>query len=242
LGDTLAAVRTVRAASLWVAPRQHLSTPAQYPTGATSIESLAWSNDDAIVFPSPRNASVNLWRATGAAYAPLAQDQNCVEQQPAAVPHSSLVVYSSNCASGGADFNLWQLDTTTGQRLQLTSGSNFDQQPNITPDGRWIVYTSWPSNVPSLWKIPVGGGTPIPIYHPQAWNPALSPDGGMLAFVRRTSTFNSGVFVVPLNRDVKRGPSRSDVFSCTRGCSSSRAAEPKAGVSCGAQYSCLTKG
>jgi len=180
LGDTLAAVRTVRAASLWVAPRQHLSTPAQYPTGATSIESLAWSNDDAIVFPSPRNASVNLWRATGAAYAPLAQDQNCVEQQPAAVPHSSLVVYSSNCASGGADFNLWQLDTTTGQRLQLTSGSNFDQQPNITPDGRWIVYTSWPSNVPSLWKIPVGGGTPIPIYHPQAWNPALSPDGASI--------------------------------------------------------------
>ena len=32
-------------------------------------------------------------------------------------------------------------------------------------------------------------------------SPALSPDGGMLAFVRRTSTFNSGVFVMPLNRD-----------------------------------------
>lgn len=32
-------------------------------------------------------------------------------------------------------------------------------------------------------------------------SPALSPDGAMLAFVRRTSTFNSGVFVMPLNRD-----------------------------------------
>jgi TolB protein len=76
---------------------------------------------------------------------------------------------------------LWQLDTKTGQRLQLTSGSNFDQQPDVTPDGRWIVYTSWPSNVPSLWKIPVGGGTPVPIFHPQAWNPAVSPDGASLA-------------------------------------------------------------
>jgi TolB protein len=72
---------------------------------------------------------------------------------------------------------LWQLDTKTGLRLQLTSGSNFDQQPDVTPDGRWIVYTSWPSNVPSLWKIPVGGGTPVALSHPQARNPAVSPNG-----------------------------------------------------------------
>jgi eukaryotic-like serine/threonine-protein kinase len=180
-GDMLAAVRTVRAASLWVAGRRRLSAPAQYPTGVSNIESLAWSNDDAIVFPSARSANVNLWRATASAYAPLAHAQNCVEQQPASVPHSSLIAYSSNCAAGGADFNLWQLDTKTGQRLQLTSGSNFDQQPDVTPDGRWIVYTSWPSNVPSLWKIPVGGGTPVPIFHPQAWNPVIAPDGRSVA-------------------------------------------------------------
>jgi serine/threonine protein kinase len=180
-GDTLAAVRTVRAASLWVADRRHLATPAQYPTGVTNIESLAWSHDNAIVFPSSRNGSVNLWRAIASSYAPLALAENCVEQQPVSVPHSSLIVYSSNCAAGGAAFNLWQLDTKTGQRLQLTSGSNFDQHPDVTPDGRWIVYTSWPSNVPSLWKIPVGGGTPVPIFHPQAWNPAVSPDGTRLA-------------------------------------------------------------
>ena len=176
-GRALAAVRTIHASSLWVAPRRRLSAPIQYPTGASYVESFAWSGSDGIVFPSSRNGSVNLWRATASAHAPLAHEQNCVEQQPASVPHSSFVVYSSNCASGGADFNLWQLDTKTGQRLQLTSGSNFDQQPDVTPDGRWIVYTSWPSNVPSLWKIPVGGGTPVPIYHPQAWNPSISPDG-----------------------------------------------------------------
>jgi Tol biopolymer transport system component len=178
-GDTISAVRLNRASSLWVASAKHLSAASRYPAGADNIESLAWF-DHAIVFPSARSGSVNLWRSTASAYGQLAAPQNCVEQQPAPVPHSSLVVYSSNCAAGGANFNLWQLDTKTGRRLQLTSG-NYDAQPGITPDGRWIIYTSWPSNVPSLWKIPVGGGTPVPIFHPQAWKPSVSPDGRSIA-------------------------------------------------------------
>ncbi len=176
-GNALAAVRLTRASTLWVAGTNHLSAVSQYPTGTDSLESLTWSANGEIVFPSARTSSVNLWRATASGYKPLASPENCVEEQPASVSHSSLIVYSSNCATGGADFNLWQLDTKTGQRRQLTSGSNIDQQPSITPDGRWIVYTSWPSNVPSLWKIPVGGGTPVSISHPQARNPAVSPDG-----------------------------------------------------------------
>ncbi len=180
-GNVLAAVRLIHASGLWIASAKHLSAVSQYPTGTDSIESFTWSTDDEIIFPSARTSNVNLWRASPSAYSPLASSQNCVEEQPASVPHNFLVVYSSNCATGGADFNLWQLDTKTGQRRQLTNGSNIDQHPNITPDGRWIVYTSWPSNVPSLWKIPVGGGTPVPISHPQARNPAVSPDGRSVA-------------------------------------------------------------
>jgi eukaryotic-like serine/threonine-protein kinase len=180
-GNLLAAVRLTHASSLWIADAKHLSAISQYPTGTESLESLTWSANGEIVFPSARTSNVNLWRATASGYGPLASPQNCVEEQPASVPRSSLIVYSSNCATGGADFNLWQLDATTGQRRQLTSGSNIDQHPNITPDGRWIVYTSWPSNVPSLWKIPVGGGTPVPISHPQARSPAVSPDGRSIA-------------------------------------------------------------
>jgi eukaryotic-like serine/threonine-protein kinase len=176
-GNTLAAVRLDRTSSLWIANGKHLSTVSQYSTGTDNIESLAWSNDAEIVFPSARGGSANLWRATTSGYSPLSASENCVERQPSSVPRSSLVAYSSNCAVGGDNFNLWQLDTKTGLRLQLTSGSNFDQQPDVTPDGRWIVYTSWPSNVPSLWKIPVGGGTPVALSHPQARNPAVSPNG-----------------------------------------------------------------
>ena len=180
-GDTLAAVRFSSASALWIASAKNLSAVSQYPTGTDSIESLAWSNDSDVIFPSARAGSVNLWRASRFGYKQVAPSENCVEQQPTSVPHGSLIVYSSNCASGGADFNLWQLDTKTGKRLQLTSGSNTDRQPDVTPDGRWIVYTSWPSNIPSLWKIPVGGGTPVSISHPQARNPAVSRDGRSVA-------------------------------------------------------------
>src|SRR5262249_16070354 len=94
-GDTIAAVRLVRASSLWVADAKHLSTISQYTTGTDNIESLSWSKDSDIVFPSMRSGSMKLWRADARHYVPLGTSGNCVERQPVAVPNSSFVVYSS---------------------------------------------------------------------------------------------------------------------------------------------------
>jgi len=118
-----------------------------------------------------------LWEAVSPTKArQLAEPKTCVETSPTPVPNSMLVIYSSNCA-GGDDFNLWQMDVKTGQRVQLTSGSSYDESPNVTPDGKWIVYTSWPSNIPSIWKMPVAGGAATPLFHVQARRPVVSPDG-----------------------------------------------------------------
>ena len=70
-----------------------------------------------------------------------------------------------------------------------------------SPGGAFFVFTG-PGH--GLFAVSADGGEVHQLTKPAAGgdvSPALSPDGGMLAFVRRTSTFNSGVFVMPLNRD-----------------------------------------
>jgi hypothetical protein len=56
-----------------------------------------------------------------------------------------------------------------------------------------------------LFSASADGGAAQPMTKPPSGTadiyPAVSPDGGELAFVRRTSTFNSNVFVMPLKRD-----------------------------------------
>jgi Tol biopolymer transport system component len=186
-GNTLAAVRLNRTSSLWVADRNRLEAPSKLPIDVSGIDSLAWSRSDDLVFPSAKADGVNLWSVDPAGKArPLAPAEACLEREPAFVPNSSLVVYSSNCAGGG-DFNIWQLDMRSGVRTQLTSGSTYDSQPGVTPDGKWIVYTSWPSNIPAIRKVAVGGGTPIPVSNLQARNSAISPDGSSIVCQIRES-------------------------------------------------------
>jgi Tol biopolymer transport system component len=58
----------------------------------------------------------------------------------------------------------------------MTNGSSQDVEPSATK-GDWIVYTAWATNMPFLWKLPIGGGTPIQISNLQAQSPVVSPDG-----------------------------------------------------------------
>jgi Tol biopolymer transport system component len=59
----------------------------------------------------------------------------------------------------------------------LTGGTSRDEEPDVTPDGKWIVYIAWPGAVPSLWKLPLKGGTPQQVSRMLAGHPAVSPDG-----------------------------------------------------------------
>lgn len=143
-----------------------------------SIGSFTWLDSGDIVFPSERSGNVRLSRLdqTGNVQ-PIGKPERCVEFQPAAAPGQSTVVYASNCAHGGDDFNLWTLNLRNAARRQLTNGSNYECQPDVSADGKWIAFTSWASNISSVWKIPATGGMPIRLSPDQARYPFFSPDG-----------------------------------------------------------------
>jgi dipeptidyl aminopeptidase/acylaminoacyl peptidase len=88
------------------------------------------------------------------------------------------------------------------QRVSIpTSASNNERRGRRRA---FFVFSAFSGPERGLFAVSADGGEPRRLTKPPAGgdvSPALSPDGGTLAFVRRTSTFNSGVFVMPLNRD-----------------------------------------
>ena len=65
--------------------------------------------------------------------------------------------------------------------IDLTSGLA-DSFPALSPDNRWIVYTSLDGARPTLWKISIDGGTPVRITDHVATFATVSPDGRSIAF------------------------------------------------------------
>lgn len=171
----IVAVRFDGRCSIWTADADGLQSAHALTPDSERISSVDWLDNDSLVFPSTRSGNVNLAELQpDGNIRTLGKPQTCVQNEPVSVPGRSMVVYASNC---GDDFNLWAVDLPDGKLHRLTSGANYDYQPSVSPDGRWVYYTSWSSNIPSIWKVPIDGGTPARVLQSQALTPVLSPDG-----------------------------------------------------------------
>jgi serine/threonine protein kinase/dipeptidyl aminopeptidase/acylaminoacyl peptidase len=177
-GALLTAVRSEHPSSIWIAGIDKWNAPERVTPDTENISSFAWAENGDLILPSARGGNVNLWRLDQRGdLQQVGTPEPCVQREPLLIPHTSSLVYSANCASGGDDFNLWRVDLNTGKRTQLTSGANYDFAPSVSPDGQWIVFTSYPSNIVSVWKLPVTGGIPTRLTSMQARFPSVSPDG-----------------------------------------------------------------
>jgi Tol biopolymer transport system component len=84
--------------------------------------------------------------------------------------------------------SLWRqgVDSTTAE--QLTAGPGYDYQPDVSPDGRWIVFVSYARDAVELWAFDLASQQSRQLTHSGAVNlePRFSPDGGRIAFVSTT--------------------------------------------------------
>jgi TolB protein len=98
---------------------------------------------------------------------------------PSACPDGRTVVFDSWAESDGIH-SIWRVDTDGTNIRRLTFG-RAGMGPSCSPDGQWAIFDSRGSDTGTLWKVPIGGGSPIQLTDYASNSPAISPDGKWIA-------------------------------------------------------------
>jgi Tol biopolymer transport system component len=103
-----------------------------------------------------------------------------LESEPAISPSGTDVAYVGH---DGEQTDIWVVDAHGGQPLRLTSDGTLKARPAWFPDGSAITYAAKSDAGWSVWKVPRLGGSPLQLV-PDAEDPAISPDGSSIAYIR----------------------------------------------------------
>jgi Tol biopolymer transport system component len=93
-------------------------------------------------------------------------------------PDSATLIYSM---AG----SLWRQRLGESAAKQLTAGEGYDYQPDCSPDGRWVIFTSYRGEALELWVLDLESGATHALTSNGAVNvePRFSPDGKRIVFV-----------------------------------------------------------
>ena len=149
-------------------------------TAAVILAGFAWTQRE----PTPAFGGVPRQLTSSAGW----------ESEPAISPDGGLVAYVSD---EGDTVDLWVVDTRGGDPVRLTHDVARERHPAWFPDGSSLVFVSSRGGRSGLWKLPRFGGTPTLILT-NAEEPAISPDGRLVAFSRGGDRSGSRIFVAAL--------------------------------------------
>ncbi len=89
---------------------------------------------------------------------------------------------------GGSQINIINADGS-GQPVRLAASASIDTEPNFSPDGSAILFTSDRGGSPQIYRIPVSGGQPQRMTFDGSYNVSARyhPDGKSFTFIHRCS-------------------------------------------------------
>jgi len=115
--------------------------------------------------------------------------------------------------------SLWRQKLDSKEATQLTDGPGYDYQPDWSPDGKSILYTSYQKDAMELWLLDIASGKSSQLTTGDAVNlePRWSPDGKQLVFTstqynKRFHIFRADISAGKLANIVRlTGETRSDL-------------------------------
>ena len=182
---------------LWiVSPRGEWT---QLTSGPAWDREPAWTPDgSAIVFSSDRSGNFDLWRvavgATGAAAEPQRITASPLfEGQPAVARDGRIVFVRGRLA----DASIW-VRQPNGSESRLTKGTEAEQWPTLSTDGRRVAFVSISEDARRLTVRDLDGDSAITVLSDaRLEHPAWSPGGDRITWT--TSGARGAVYVSPLD-------------------------------------------
>lgn len=178
------------------------------------IRGISWgAGDKTLLFASNRAGGFRLWMEplNTKEPVPLAVTGNMITS-PSASKDGSKVLYATPIYH----INLWSVPVTNprAQPVQLTAAAGVNIDPDISPDGRSLVWSSTRTGSWEIWIANADGSAPVQRTHlgqdfggrllgRPAGSPSWSPDGRRIAFDARPNG-HSAIMIV----DAVGGPPR----------------------------------
>jgi Tol biopolymer transport system component len=208
-GQTLAFVRmsTVGSADLYLMPAGG-GEASRLTFDNQLIEGLAWTPDGrSIVFSSRRGGVLGLWRVSPSGGEPerLGVGDN------ASLPAISRLGQRLAYTTGSGATSIWRVDLPdspgkTISRIKVLSTTTRDELPQISPDGKRIVFDSTRSGSQEIWVCDSDASNLLQLTklgRPATGTPRWSPDGRSIAFDTRIED-QSDIYVIAANGGMPR--------------------------------------
>jgi TolB protein len=202
--------------AIWVSPdlKPENAKPIMPATGDTF--GFAWTPDNRIVYVSEQTGDTEVWimNDDGGNAKALTSDR-FFKTVPVVSPDGRYIVYAS--IEGGG--TLVRIDIDGGGKTDIVAGIGADN-PDISPDGKWVIFSAWIDGISRVMRTSIDGGPPQ-VLKDWAIEPRYSRDGSRIAcftpeektkYWRRLAIIpaDGGAeidsFLTPANTNIGRGP------------------------------------
>jgi Tol biopolymer transport system component len=147
---------------------------------SSSQDRQPWYADaERIVFTSNREGQLDLWEVSTRSGALRRLTDHPAEDWDPRLGRDGQLYWSSKRGGG---FEIWTAHADGSEPRPVTRGGFQAENPDVTPDGRWVVFTAGAAARRGIWKTPTDGGQPELLVAGQVGLPELSPDGRLVLF------------------------------------------------------------
>jgi serine/threonine protein kinase len=203
--NALATTQFQHSSNIWVAAVGKTSQ-AQQITSGTGLNAgrfgLSWTPDGKIVYSSRASGNADIWITApdGSQQKQLTVEAG-INDFPSVSPDGRYIVFVSNRLGGR---NIWKMNidgSNPKQMTKLDSTFLYFIEPQFSPDGQWIVFSTMtaPGKFVS-WKVGIEGGTPVQVGKLSLLSPDISPDGKLIACLLMPDEQNpeSQIVIIPM--------------------------------------------
>ncbi len=134
------------------------------------------------IFKVQASNQICIINADGTGFRRLTTDDNTQHYYPSLAPDGKSVVYAGFREAN--IYEIYEMNLVTGNVVRLTKKLGNLNAPEISPNGKYIIFKLWSANIDKnvLWVMDRDGQNADKISRVEGWDPTWSPDGKYVLF------------------------------------------------------------